>query len=266
MPRRALSGCGKVTWAGCGDHVDQALAGFAAEDLSGAPTAPPRSAERLGALPQPLSARRTGSVTRLAAAPVRRRWRQSGAEGATQSLSARSRAASPLAPRTVSVALTNANVAKPAAVAAAMIGELDDVDGRHEPGGHQRLDVAEPDRAQHDVLRQRSGCDARHRGAAENRQELPGHRGDHHSARYADHPHRRRVAAARRQLDGGGDEEPGHGHQQHENGGDGVEPQGQRIGTLVEDALLLGEGPADAEPRSVSCAFSAAGVSASTAT
>ena len=25
--------CGKVTWAGCGDHVDQALAGFAADDL-----------------------------------------------------------------------------------------------------------------------------------------------------------------------------------------------------------------------------------------
>ena len=25
--------CGKVTWAGCGDHVDQALAGFAPDDL-----------------------------------------------------------------------------------------------------------------------------------------------------------------------------------------------------------------------------------------
>ena len=25
--------CGKVTWAGCGLHVDQALAGFAPEDL-----------------------------------------------------------------------------------------------------------------------------------------------------------------------------------------------------------------------------------------
>ena len=25
--------CGKVTWAGCGDHVEQALAGFQPEDL-----------------------------------------------------------------------------------------------------------------------------------------------------------------------------------------------------------------------------------------
>ena len=25
--------CGKVTWAGCGDHVDQALADFPADDL-----------------------------------------------------------------------------------------------------------------------------------------------------------------------------------------------------------------------------------------
>ena len=48
--------CGKVTWAGCGDHVDQALAGFAADDLcEGHEGDVPRSAAAWARFLEPLS-------------------------------------------------------------------------------------------------------------------------------------------------------------------------------------------------------------------
>ncbi len=84
------------------------------------------------------------------------------------------------------------------------------------------------------------------RGAAEHDGELAHHGHHHRRAGYADHAERRGVATAGRQLDGGADEQPGQGHQQHQRGDDAVEPQREGVRALVEDVPLLGEGGPDA--------------------